>query len=53
MLQVKVEIGQTSEMFLQNVNCPQSLGKMSYFGFLPGKPSYDQPHLGKTTKTVY
>jgi hypothetical protein len=53
MLRAKVEIGKTSEMPGQNANCPKSLGKMSYFGFLPGKPSYDQPHLGKTAKTVY
>jgi hypothetical protein len=34
MFRAKAEIG-------QNANYLQSLGKMSYFGFLPGKTSYD------------
>lgn len=31
--------GQTSELPWQNANCPQSSGKMSYFGLFPDKPS--------------
>ena len=41
MLRAKVKIGQTSEQSElpgQNANFPQSLGKMSYFGFCPTKP---------------
>lgn len=48
MLRAKVEIGQTTEMFGQNANCPRYLGKTLYFDFCQDKPSCDQQYFGKT-----